>query len=225
MTNPIESNHFKWLAELHKNNNRDWFNTNKPRYQDAHAAFKSLVSQLEDGLNDFDEIEKSKVMRIYRDVRFSKDKSPYKDFLAASFMRAGKYRRGGLYFKIHPGGNTMVGGGFWGPDPKDLKYIRTGILAEADRYRDLLNSSDIKEYFGGLRGEALKTAPKGFDKNHPDIDLVRNKQFLLWRNFDDKTSLSDEFPQIVLDAYKKMMPYLQFMTDTLVFDENGVERN
>ncbi len=224
MNNPLRKEHLTFLKELSKNNEREWFNTNKPRYQEAHAAFKDLVAQIEEGLNKFDEIEKSKVMRIYRDVRFSKDKSPYKNFLASSFKREGKYRRGGFYFKVHPGGQSMVGGGFWGPDPKDLKFIRTGIMSEADRYKKLLKSKDVKEYFGGLQGEALKTAPKGFDKTHPDIELVRNKQFLLGKEFDDKAVLAEDFPQKVVDSFKKMLPYFQFMTDALVFDENGVER-
>ena len=106
-----------------------------------------------------------------------------------------------------------------------LKFIRDGILAEAKKYRKILNSKDIKEYFGGLKGDALKTAPKGYDKTHPDIELIRNKQFLLWREFDDKTALSAEFPGLIVDTFKKMLPYFQFITDTLVFDENGVERN
>ena len=224
MTNLIKKEHLTFLAELSKNNDREWFNKNKPRYQEAHEAFKVVVGQIEEALNEFDQIEKSKVMRIYRDVRFSKDKSPYKNFLSSSFTREGKYRRGGFYFKLQPGGQSMVGGGFWGPDSKDLKFIRLGILAEAERYRNLLNSKDVKEYFGGLKGEALKTAPKGFDKTHPDIELVRNKQFLLGREYDDKTVLSKDFPSIVVESYKKMQPFFQFMTDVLVFDENGVER-
>ena len=224
MSNPIKKEHLTFLKELSNNNEREWFNANKPRYQEAHASFKELVAQIEEGLNKFDQIEKSKVMRIYRDVRFSKDKSPYKDFLASSFTRDGKYKRGGFYFKIHPGGHTMVGGGFWGPESKDLKFIRNGNLAEANRYRKLINSKDIKDFFGGVKGDALKTAPKGFDKTHPDIELIRNKQYVLWKEFDDKTALSKEFPTIVTESFKKMLPYFQFMTDALVFDENGVER-
>lgn len=224
MKNRMNKEHMIFLKELAQNNDRNWFADHKPRYVEAHDSFKQMVKEIEDGLNDFDGIEKSKVMRIYRDVRFSKDKSPYKTFFAASFTRDGKYRRGGFYFKIEPNGKTMVGGGFFGPVPKDLKFIRDGILAEADRYKKLLASDDIKNYFGGLKGEALKTAPKGYDKNHPDIPLIRNKQFLLWKEFDDKTVLKADFPALVVDSFKKMLPFFQFMTDVLVFDENGVER-
>ncbi len=225
MNNPVKKEHFKFLKELSSNNDREWFNANKPRYQEAHASFKELVASVEEELNTFDQIEKAKVMRIYRDVRFSKNKAPYKEFLAASYTRDGKYRRGGFYFKVQPGGQSFIGGGFFGPESKDLKFIRDGILAEAKKYRKILNSKDIKEYFGGLKGDALKTAPKGYDKTHPDIELIRNKQFLLWREFDDKTALSAEFPGLIVDTFKKMLPYFQFITDTLVFDENGVERN
>ena len=102
MNNPVKKEHFKFLKELSSNNDREWFNANKPRYQEAHASFKELVASVEEELNTFDQIEKAKVMRIYRDVRFSKNKAPYKEFLAASYTRDGKYRRGGFYFKVQP---------------------------------------------------------------------------------------------------------------------------
>ena len=224
MRNPLTKEHLAFLEELGSNNEREWFNANKPRYQDAYAAFKQLVADVHVALDEHDGIEKSKVMRIYRDVRFSKNKAPYKDFLAGSFSRDGKYRRGGFYLKVQPGGGTMIGGGFFGPESKDLKFIRDGILAEATRYRELLASPEVKDYFGGLKGDALKTAPKGYDKADPNIDLIRNKQFLLWKEFDDKVALSKDFPSIIVESYLKMLPYFQFMTDVLVFDTNGVER-
>lgn len=212
-----------FLKELSANNNRDWFTDNKPRYEAAKDEFKTFMNEVLHDFSDADQIEKLKIFRIYRDVRFSKDKTPYKPFLSASMTREGKYRRGGYYFSFQPD-NHFVGGGFWNPESKDLKYIREGILREEDKYRKLIASDNVKEYYGGVQGDAVKTAPRGFDKTHPAIELIRNKQFLLSKTFNDKVALSSEFKDILVDSYKKMMPYFDFISEILVFDENGIER-
>ncbi|HOY13250.1 MAG TPA: DUF2461 domain-containing protein [Saprospiraceae bacterium] len=113
-----------FLESIRDNNNRPWFEEHKDEYQNALETFKELVANIEAKLNKTDVLEKSKVFRIYRDVRFSKDKLPYKTNMAAYFERASKMRRGGYYIHIQPGGDTFVGGGFWQPEPEDLKRIR-----------------------------------------------------------------------------------------------------
>ena len=144
------------------------------------------MTQVETELNTFDSIEKTKVFRIYRDVRFSKNKAPYKNNFSGGFTREGKQRRGGFFFGLEPDIST-VAGGFWNPESKDLKHIREGILRDETRYRKLLESKDIKDFFGGIQGDSLKTAPKGFDKTHPSIELVRNKQSTFTQCFDVST--------------------------------------
>lgn len=212
-----------FLKELSNNNNREWFTDNKPRYKEANDEFKGFMNEVLSDFSEYDTIEKLKVFRIYRDVRFSKDKTPYKTFLSASMARDGKFRRGGYYFSFQPG-EHFVGGGFWNPESKDLKYIREGIIREEDQYRKLIASDNVSKYFGGVHGDAVKTAPRGFDKDHPALDLIRNKQFLLSKTFDDKTALSSEFKDILVDSFRKMMPYFDFISDILVYDENGIER-
>ena len=223
MSSQVSKESLKFLKDLSKNNDRDWFAEHKPRYQTALSEFKDFIADVETGIQEIDEIEKTKVFRVYRDVRFSKDKSPYKSFFSASFTRAGKYRRGGLYLAIEPD-KAMVGGGFWGPESKDLKFIREGIIREEEAYRQLIEGEDINEFFGGIEGNALKTAPRGFDKQHPAVDLIRNKQYLLMKHYDADRVVSLDFASTVVSTFRKMLPYFNFMSELLVFDENGIER-
>ena len=223
MAAQLSNSSLQFLKELSANNDREWFAKNKPTYEKANKEFKAFMAEVEEELNAFDSIEKTKVFRIYRDVRFSKNKAPYKINFSGGFTREGKHRRGGFFFGFEPDIST-VAGGFWNPESKDLKNIREGILREEDRYRKLIDSNDIKEFFGGIQGDSLKTAPKGFDKNHPSIELVRNKQFLLYKRYTEKEVCAPGFAKTVAKTYQKMIPYFQFMTDQLIFDENGVER-
>ncbi len=223
MSATLSKKSLDFLKDLSQNNDRNWFAEHKARYQQAQAEFKAFMSEVHDELNKIDVIEKMKIFRIYRDVRFSKNKAPYKTNFSGGFSREGKMRRGGYFFSFE-NGESFVGGGFWGPESKDLKYIRDGILREEDAYRSLLASKEIQEHFGGLTGEELKTAPRGFDKNHSAVDLIRKKQFLLTKQYDENVVTSSDFKDILVDSFTKMKPYFDFMTELLVFDENGIER-
>jgi len=213
----------EFLKDLSQNNDRNWFAEHKPRYEEANAEFKAFFAAVHDEVLKWDQIEKMKVFRIYRDVRFSKNKAPYKSNLSGSLTRDGRMRRGGFFFSFSPG-ESFVGGGFWGPESKDLKFIRDGIIREEESYRKLISSDDIASYFGGISGAELKTSPKGYDKNHQAIDLIRKKQFILTKSFDDKTVTSKDFVHILADSFHKMKSYFDFMSEILVFDENGIER-
>jgi uncharacterized protein (TIGR02453 family) len=221
----ISNSNFKFLKKLAANNDRDWFNTNKEEYIKQHNNTIEFAEALLDLMNSHDNIEtatgKKSLFRIYRDVRFSKDKSPYKTHWAGGFKRATKQLRGGYYFHIEPG-NTMVGGGFWAPNKEDLQRIREDIAADASELRKVLNSKSFKDNFGTLDGEQLKTCPKGFDKEHPDIDLLRYKQFIISKRFTDKEALSPDFVQKVNDTFKKMRPFFDYMSESVTTDSNGV---
>ncbi len=121
---------------------------------------------------------KKSVFRIYRDVRFSKDKSPYKTHFSGSLKRATKQLRGSYYFHLEPG-PCFVGGGFWGPEPDDLNFIRLYLALNPAPLRKILKSKSFKSNFGELQGEKLVNVPKGFEKDHPAADLLRYKQFLI----------------------------------------------
>ena len=217
----IHADTIGFLKNLAKNNNRDWFQKNKPKYDAALKNIKDFVAGLNEGLNKKDVIEKSKTFRIYRDVRFSKDKSPYKEYFGSSFTRAGASRRGGYYLHLEPG-NTFVGGGFWAPNPADLKRIRDEFVLDDKPIRKIIASKSFKKHFGELQGDAVKTAPKGFSKEHPAIDLIRMKQFTVSRQFSDAEVLDKKFEKEVIKTFEAMRPYFDYMTEVLTTDLNGV---
>lgn len=219
----ITSQTIDFLSDIAQNNNREWFQENKDIYQKTYDQFKEFVGNLRIAMNEYDEIERSKVYRFYRDLRFTKDKTPYKTHYAAHLTRNGKYRRGGFYFQISAQ-EAMVAGGFWKPNRDDLLYIRQGIMGDADLLRQALNRPDIIDRFGTLQGDELITAPRGFDREHPDIDLLRKKQFLLIRSYPAKAALEDDFHQKVAQDFHAMIPVFDVITDFLVYDGNGVER-
>ena len=216
----INRSTLQFLKDLKKNNNRPWFTEHKPTYAKAQANVKDFMQELELRLSEHDVIEGHRVYRIYRDVRFSKDKTPYKSGLGCGFTRATEARRGGLYVQIEPG-NSFVGGGFWGPSAPDLRRIRNEIAVDAAPLRKVLADTSFKYLFGSLQGQTLKTAPKGFDKEHPDIDLLRYKQFLVSRTFTDKEVLSESFLEECDLTFRAMRPFFDFMSLTLTTDENG----
>ena len=211
---------FDFLKAVKKNNNRPWFTENKEIYQEQLAHFKLFANALKEKMEQQDEIEAMKVYRIYRDVRFSKDKTPYKSSFSGSFKRATALRRGGYYFHVEPG-NTMVAGGFWGPNSADMKRIRQEIAIDDQPLREILKSRSFKTNFGALEGETVKTAPKGFKKDHPAIDLLRHKQFLLTRRFSDREVLDKGFVMEAAKTFKAMLPFHNYMSEVLTTNENG----
>lgn len=185
----------------------------------------SFADELLAKMNEHDTIEtptgKQSLYRIYRDVRFSKDKSPYKTHWSGGFARATKALRGGYYFHIQPGDQSFIGGGFWDPNKEDLLRIREEIARDAIELRAILNEPSFVTRFGDMSGEQLKTAPKGFDKEHPDVDLLRYKQFIFGRNFSDKEVLHADFLEVANNTFKAMRPFFDFMSDVLTTDSNG----
>jgi len=217
----IETSTLKFLKDIKKNNDREWFARNKPRYQEELAKFKSFSNTFLDEMNKMDEIEDLKVFRIYRDSRFSKDKTPYKTNFAGRFKRATARRRGGYYFQIQPGGSFLAGG-FWAPNPPDLKRIRQEIEMDDKSLRKIINAATFKKTFGELTGKKVLTAPRGFAKDHPAIDLLRYKQFIVYRHFTDKEIKDPKFLKEAVKTYKAVRPFFNFMSEVLTTDLNGV---
>ncbi len=221
----IQPSSIEFLKMVKKNNNREWFNAHKDQYITEHNKIIEFADALLIEMNSHDVIEtptgKKSLHRIYRDSRFSFDKTPYKINWSGSFRRATKQRRGGYYFHIEPG-NSFIGGGFWNPNPEDLKRIRYEIAYDAVGLRKILKSKSFVNTFGTLMGEQVKTAPKGFSADHPAIDLLRYKQFLVMRLFTDKEVLRDDFLKQTNDTFKKMRPFFDFMSRALTTDLNGI---
>lgn len=215
---------FEFLTELKKNNKREWFNKNKDQYLKAHQQIIDFADLLLAELNKTDIIDtstgKKSLYRIYRDVRFSKDKTPYSTYFGGGFRRATEERRGGYYFHLEPG-NTYVGGGFWGPNSADMMHIRKHLQQEPDMLREILASKEFKENFGQLRGEQLKRAPKGFDIDDPAIDLLRFKQYWVRHEFDKKEVMAPDFHKTIVKQFQHMRPFFDYMSEILTTDLNG----
>jgi len=220
----IEKSTLDFLKKLSTHNNRDWFNANKEKYLKAQENIIAFADNLIAAMNQHDQIEtpsgKRSIYRIYNDVRFSKDKSPYNPRFAGYLKRVKPMLRGGYYWWIKPGA-SHVGCGFAYPNPDDLKRIRLDISANYEDWNKLLRSKSIKVNFGAMRGERVKTAPLGFEKNHPAIELLRYKQFWFERSFTDEEVLDKNFLQQVNKTYKSIRPFFDYMSEVLTTNVNG----
>lgn len=216
---------FQFLKDLSQNNTREWFQAHRNRYEASLEEVRDFADVLIDSFRDHDAIDtpsgKKAIFRIYRDVRFSKNKAPYKTHWGGSMKRSGEERRGGFYFHIEPG-NSFIAGGFWGPAKEDLLHIRQQIAADADPLRDVLASKNFQTHFGEMEGEQLKTSPKGFDKAHPNIDLLRFKQYLVYKKFTDKEVLSAGYLDKAVEGFAAMLPFQEVFSNYLTTDLNGV---
>ena len=221
----ISKSTLNYLQELTQNNNRDWFAENKETYSEELEKMTQFADSLLTKLRKHDTIEtlngKKSLYRIYRDVRFSKDKAPYKKHWAGSFKRATDQKRGGYYYHIEPGNKSFIAGGFWSPSKEDLLRIREEIAMDAEELRTIINAKEFVETFGQLQGEQLKTAPKGFPKDHENIDLLRYKQFIFWKPFTDKEIISANFAEEADKTFKAMRPFFDYFSDVLTTDING----
>ena len=220
----VDSSVFEFLTAIKDNNNREWFNENKKMYELAHQHMIHFADEVLYELEKVDKIEtasgKKSLMRIYRDIRFSKDKTPFKINFGGGFKRATSALRGGYYFHIEPN-NCFVGGGFWGPNKEDLLLIREQIANDPSVLRNVIESKDFKEAFGELMGDKLKTAPKGFPKDHEAIDLLRYKSFIVKKDFSMDEVLSYDFSEKVVKAFTQMHPFFDCMSEFLTTDLNG----
>ena len=222
---PLIKSNLDFLHTLKANNDRDWFNQNKSLYQEQHGQVIAFADEVLTLMNNTDQIEtpngKKSIYRIYRDTRFSKDKTPYKTHWGGYFKRATAKLRGGYYFHIEPG-NSFVGGGFWAPNAADMKRIREEIAANDQEFRSIISAKTFTNTFGELRGEQLKSAPKGYPKDHEAIDLLRYKQYLVMHKFTDKETLSPDFASNVVQVFEHMRPFFDYMSEVLTTDVNGV---
>lgn len=212
---------FSFLKDLARNNDRDWFAAHKDRYLAAKADFEGLVGELIHRIAAFDKsvsgLDPAKCcFRIFRDARFSKDKSPYKTNLGAHISAAtNKFQqRAGYYLHVEPG-NCFLGGGAYHPDAKWLKRIRDAIAEDGKFFRRLLAAPAFKRHFGGLEGETLKKAPLGIPADHPHIDLLRHKDFVAMRALKDADLLKPGFAKDAAAAYKALVPFERFLNDVL----------
>ncbi|MGY8932822.1 MAG: DUF2461 domain-containing protein [Flavobacteriales bacterium] len=218
----IQKSIFSFLNKLKTNNNRDWMTEHKKEYQSNEKLLKQFYGSVEASLNITDEISKLKVFRINRDLRFSKDKTPYNIHRSASFSRAGAQRRGSYYLRIEPG-NSAMAGGFFSPEPVDLLRIRREFEMDTTEIRTILNQKEFKKAFQGFNQEnQLKTAPRDFNKEDPNIDLIKLKNYFVVHHFTDDEVMSKDFEDQLMNHFLLLRPYFDYMSEVLTTDLNGV---
>jgi uncharacterized protein (TIGR02453 family) len=215
----IKKSTLEFLNNLKNNNNRDWFLQNKSDYLAARGDFELFVQELINKIIEFEPLMKglearSCIYRINRDIRFTNDKSPYKTHFGAFIVRGGKQngdKYPGYYFHIEAGNKSIIAGGAYIPPAPWLSAIREKISEEGDRLVKIIRDKEFISTFGKLEGESLKTAPKGYPKDHPHIGLLRMKSFLVERVIPDKVLLTDECFGIVARAARTMKPLNDFL--------------
>lgn len=214
-----------FLTDLAAHNHKEWFEENRSRYKAARENVISFVDELMEEMLEFEPdvqgLEARKCLfRINRDVRFSKDKSPYKTNFGASISRGGR-KSGfvGYYLQIQPGSN-MIAGGSYMPAGPELKKIRAHIDLHAPAFREILAAPSFVKHFGEMQGPELKTAPKGYERDHPAIDLLRKKSFTVFAEIDDAVVLEAGFKEQVLAHFKAMKPFLNYLNAALKGSED-----
>jgi len=210
-----------FLRGLARNNRREWFQPRKAVYETSvKQPMRELVAALNQALTGFapeyaTDPEKA-IFRIYRDVRFSKDKKPYKEHIAASFpLRGGmSHGHGGFYLSVSHK-EVAVGGGVYMPEPAALLAIRNHIAEKHGELRRLLASPKVRRLLGELQGEQLSRVPKGFCADHPAADLLRFKQFVLYAELPPNLATSTTLYQEIVDRFRAMVPFLRFLNAPL----------
>lgn len=209
-----------FLTTLKKNNYKEWFDENRKIYQSLRVNFLELVQSIIEDISEFDEnlsgVESKKcVFRINRDIRFSKDKTPYKSNFGALMGDKGRKSKGTSYYIHIEPGNSFIGGGVYMPSPDRLAAIRQEIDYNAVDLKKIINTKEFNDTFGEIKGEALKTTPKGYSKDHTDIELLRLKSFYVIKYFDDKLLKSNDFYKELISTYKKVKKFNKFLNHAL----------
>lgn len=213
---------FDFLRKLSKNNNREWFEKHKPDYLLVKDDFENFVGEVLKDAIGIDErlasLEPKKLtFRIYRDIRFSKDKTPYKTFLSAAISRAGKDTHiAGYYFQIEPGNKSMLATGLYLPEAESLSKIRQEIDYNGDRLDAIVKEKKFNKQFGDLwQGDKLKTMPKGYPKDHPHIEYLKLRSILAMTTFNDADVNTGNFAKTLVNAMKTSKPLIDFLYQAL----------
>ncbi len=212
----------KFLKAIAKNNNREWFEKNKTKYLEAKDHFDQFVTKLVTELTDFDQSlaglnPKKITFRIYRDVRFSKNKLPYKSNMSAGISPRGKMvAEPGVYLHIQPGNKSFVAAGLWMPEPDPLAKIRQEIDYNGDTLMKIMSNKKFKKMYGVFEPEgALKNVPKGFEKDHPHHEWLKLKSFVVSHAFTDEEVKNKKFMKTVIDTYKTAKPLNDFLKEAI----------
>ena len=221
MASPRLKPAFDFLLKLRDNNNKPWFQAHRAEYEAARQAFEDFVDNFIEefrSIEDFENLSaKDCVFRIYRDVRFAKDKSPYKPNLGASIALGGKHSlRAPYYIHVEPQGQSMLAGGVYMPTPEQLTAIRRAIDRNPTGLKVAIGGKSFKKYFRLLAGEQLKTPPRGYLADHPEIKLLKYKQFITMHNLSDKDVLSPRLLAHTVEVFTALKPLLDWLNDAVL---------
>jgi uncharacterized protein (TIGR02453 family) len=216
----IEKSTMQFLSDLKKHNEREWFTANRKRYEEAKINFTDFIQEIINEITSFDPIfkgleAKSCIYRINRDIRFSNDKSPYKAHFGAFILRGGNknmHTFAGYYIHIEPG-SCMLSGGAYMPPTSWLSEIRAKIDDQGDELLKIVSNKDFVKYFGNIDGDKLKTAPKGYPKDHKFIELLKYKSFLATHMFSDEKAMSKDYFSLIVSGCRAMKPMIDFLND------------
>jgi uncharacterized protein (TIGR02453 family) len=205
-----------FLTDLSQHNNKAWYEQNRPAYEAAKVAFERFTNNLIDEFRVVDNLgnltAKECISRIYRDLRFSKDKTPYQTHMWATIAPGGKKAmRMGYHVSIQPQGQSILAGGLWESTTEQLNRFRQSIDEDPSDFKGIISTKPFLDYYGGIKGDKLKTAPQGYDRAHPDIDLLQLKQVVVVRYFTDQEVLAKDFPDKVVVGCRVMRPFLDYM--------------
>ena len=220
----LQKSTIKFIKEIAANNNREWFEKNRAVYEIAKNDFEKFISDLLMSLSKIDpslkDIKaKNCTYRQYRDVRFSKDKRPYKIHMGAYINRGGKKSLfGGYYFHLEPGNKSFIGGGLWVPLAPELKKVRQEIDYCYDEFNKIVTDKKFKKIFGSLRSGddmKLKNIPKGYPIDHPAIEYLKHKSFVAMRSVSDEELTGKDLLKLTVDTYKTLKPFLDFINRSI----------
>jgi uncharacterized protein (TIGR02453 family) len=211
-----------FLQDLEDNNNRDWLQANKKAFEKAKDDFAGFVGELIVGISKFDPdvsglAPDACIFRIYRDIRFSKDKTPYKSHFGAYISPGGrKTNSPGYYIHLQPGGRSFLAGGKHMPEPKELFALRQAIANNTDEFLKIVDAKKFRDLYGRMDGEKLKTPPKGFPKDHPAVELLKLKSFAVSHPMEkDKALTEPDFAAYVAKTFKELKPFIDFLRTAL----------
>lgn len=209
-----------FLGDLRTHNNKPWFDLNRESYEQAREQFEGFIDiiinefRALDGLQDL--TARDCISRIYRDIRFSKDKSPYKTNMWATIAPGGKKSTHmGYHVAVEPNGRSLIAGGMWEPSSEQLAKFRQAIDQEAAGFKTIIHAKTFVDYFGEVEGEKLKTAPQGYDRTHPEIELLQLKQIMVVHHYPDRQVVAADFPQQVITGCRAMRPFLDYLNQIL----------
>lgn len=213
---------YNFLKELKSNNNRDWFHANKEKYNYAKHEFENLVNSFIIEIAKFDNnirniLAKDCIFRIFKDVRFSKDKTPYKPNFGAYIVKGGKKSGfAGYYIHIEPD-KSFLGGGVYMPQSAELKSIRQEIFENVDDFKQIITNRSFNKYFSEIYGEKLKNPPRGFNKEFPDIELLKFKSFTVIHELSNEEIHGELFIKKSIEIFKLMKPFNDFINHAIAY--------